>query len=66
NANIYHFYDEILPINFHLAQSVLLSILNFLSLPEAQNQAYAEQEIEMRLELTRHLLRRPAIVHRIQ
>lgn len=66
NANIYNFYDEVLPINFHLTQSVLLSILNFLNLPEAQNKAYADQEIEMRLGLARYLLRRPAIVHRIR
>ncbi len=65
NANIYQFYDNVLPVNFHLAQAILLSILNFLSLPEAQNEAYATQEIELRLGLIRHLLRRPAIVHRV-
>ncbi|MFX0063916.1 MAG: hypothetical protein ACFFC7_17235, partial [Candidatus Hermodarchaeota archaeon] len=65
NANIYQFYDNVLPVNFHLAQAILLSILNFLSLPEAQNEAYMTQEIELRLGLIRHLLRRPAIVHRV-
>ncbi|MFX1253139.1 MAG: hypothetical protein ACFFCZ_16145 [Promethearchaeota archaeon] len=65
NANIYQFYDNVLPVNFHLAQAILLSILNYLSLPEAQNEAHASQEIELRLGLIRHLLRRPAIVHRV-
>ncbi|MFX1512095.1 MAG: hypothetical protein ACFFCQ_05880 [Promethearchaeota archaeon] len=56
-----NFYTKEVPINFHLAQGILLSILNYLSMPETQNQDTVS-EVSQRLALVELLLSSPSLV----
>ncbi len=56
-----NFYTKVVPINFHLGQGILLSILNYLAMPETQG-TDTVTEVSQRLALVELLLTSPSLV----
>ena len=56
------FYPKSDTFNYHLALGIVLSILNLMSLNEAENTAYLSSQMELRLKLAVQLLESPSII----
>ena len=56
------FYPKNDTFNYHLALGIMLSILNLMSLDEAENTAYVSSQMEIRLKLAVQLLESPSII----
>ena len=56
------FYPKSDTFNYHLALGIVLSILNLMSMEEAQDKSYLANQMELRLKLAVQLLESPSII----